>query len=31
VVSTAEGLATRIEQNGLAAVAAPDLTPGLLG
>jgi uncharacterized protein len=31
VVCTAEGLATRIEQNGLAAVAAPDLTPGLLG
>jgi len=31
VVTAAEGLATRIERNGLAAVAAADLTPGLLG
>ena len=31
VVTAAEDLAARIEQNGLAAVAAPDLNPGLLG
>jgi hypothetical protein len=31
VVTAAEGLAARIEQNGLAAVPAPDLCPGLLG
>ena len=31
VVSAAEDLAARIEQNGLAAVPAPDLRPGLLG
>jgi uncharacterized protein len=31
VVTAAEGLATRIERNGLASVAAADLTPGLLG
>ncbi len=31
VVSAAEDLAARIEQNGLAAVPAPDLCPGLLG
>jgi uncharacterized protein len=30
VVTAAEGLATRIERNGLASVPAADLTPGLL-